>query len=168
MHGFVCKEWVFWMDDSSGTKLKKHLESVTDDKLIQSLKALFFGSLEKANDNFNGLLHNFGCPVQSMACMLRSYLPKTTELTFYLYDALTPKAPEIKLEQFTAQTILEPGLEKETLDPIAEIGRIDPEEASTILYDMDSTVRMHKERAEQILRDLHEKGGDEKGGGYHK
>ncbi|BCZ19188.1 hypothetical protein NHP190012_08300 [Helicobacter sp. NHP19-012] len=41
-------------------------------------------------------------------------------------------------------------------------------QASTILYSIDSSVRMHKERAEQILKEWKEKGGDERGGGYHK
>ncbi|BEG58260.1 hypothetical protein NHP21005_19480 (plasmid) [Helicobacter sp. NHP21005] len=130
LHGFVCKEWVFWMDDANGKELKARLEKVTDDKLIQSLKTLSFDDLETANDNFNGLLHNFGCSVQSIVCMPRSCLPKSTELTFHLYDALAPKAPEIELEQFTAQTMPKSDLEKETLDLIAEISKIDPTKAT--------------------------------------
>ncbi|BCZ18910.1 hypothetical protein NHP190012_05520 [Helicobacter sp. NHP19-012] len=33
LHGFVCKEWVFWMDDANGKRLKAHLEEMIDKRV---------------------------------------------------------------------------------------------------------------------------------------
>ncbi|GMB89966.1 hypothetical protein NHP190002_06470 [Helicobacter ailurogastricus] len=174
LHGFVCKEWVFWMDDANGKKLKARLNKVTDNELIQRLKALSFDNLETANGNFNGLLHNFGCSVQSIVCMPRSCLPKFTELTFSLYDALTPKAPEIELEQFTVQTMLESGLEKETLTLIAELGKIDPTKATEMAIEYANITDDYASRLDEFngfLKDellKSQQKGTQKSGGKHK
>ncbi|BCZ19545.1 hypothetical protein NHP190012_11870 [Helicobacter sp. NHP19-012] len=51
-----------------------------------------------------------------------------------------------------APIVLEPELEKETLDLITKINRIDPNQASTILYDMDSVIRMYEEGKESLSK----------------
>ncbi|WP_121757029.1 hypothetical protein [Helicobacter felis] len=129
LHGFVCREWVFWMDDANGMRLKAYLERTTDNELIQGLKTLSFDNLGEANDKFNACLYNFGCSAQSLTCIPSPYLPKTTDFLFCLYDTLAPKVPEIKLEQSTPQAMLA-DLERETFSIIAEIAKRDPVKAT--------------------------------------
>ncbi|WP_104759695.1 hypothetical protein [Helicobacter bizzozeronii] len=163
LHGFVCREWVFWMDDQNGQKFKAYLDKTTGKDLIQSLKDLVCDDLKQANEQFNGYLHQFGCGVQSMICIPHLFLPKTTEL-FCLYDTLTPQVPEIKQEPSTALTTLA-NLEREALGLIARINKIDPKQATEMTAEYihltsDSVDRLagFKRFLENALFQLQQKG----------
>ncbi|WP_104685186.1 hypothetical protein [Helicobacter bizzozeronii] len=163
LHGFVCREWVFWMDDQNGQKFKAYLEKTTDKDFIQNLKNLVFDDLKQANDQFNGYLHQFGCGVQSMTCIPHLFLPRATEL-FCLYDTLTPQAPEIKQAPSTALTMLA-NLERESLAIIARINKLDPKQATEMTAEYihltsDSVDRLagFKRFLENALFQLQQKG----------
>ncbi|MFC3848534.1 hypothetical protein ACFOPX_08455 [Helicobacter baculiformis] len=164
LHGFVCREWVFWMDDANGMRLKAHLERATDDELIQNLKRLSFDNLEQANDKFNACLYNSGCSAQSLTCMPRLYSPKTTDFLFCLYDTLAPKVPEIKFEQSAPQAMLV-DLERETFSIIAEIAKRNPVKATEMTtrymditsYSIDRLAEFNRFLKDELL-ELRQKG----------